>query len=712
MKKLIQIVALVLVGTLSIAANAQTKTRLATGVSSQCLKGSFNAEGTLLNDSCAQIKWFITGNGSTTYAYGAKATYTFPAAGTYTVCGKLMNTCTKFDTSICKTITVVSCDCKLTTEFSFTNDCKKVKFKASSNQTGTTYTWNFGDKTDGKGTDPTHSYLSEGVYKVCVTATWTDSTGKTCTATFCKEIKVSCGTPCDLKGDFSFVATGGKFRFKATSNTGYTYSWNFGDGKTGKGIDPYHEYAKAGTYTVCLTITDKTGKCKLKICKTITVGNPCGIIGGMTWKKTNDSTWKFLASSNTGTGTTYFWNWGDGTTSTGKDAAHVYKKSGTYEVCVKIYSPTKKCFVYICRKIEIVVPNSAKKCTWNKTAIKVGYSNVCNKYSFEMTNLQDSCIKYQLSVYNMKTGVVTALTAGRLGTYTFGDTGKYAIIAKYSNICTGCDTQTYSMFTVSCKPAASKCNWAAAGANLGYNNKSACNTYFFEGKNMNTSTSNCVKYTIAIGQAGANTTYYKSRTATHTFTNNGTYSVCIKYYDSCNACDTMICSTINVDCCAAKAGFTVDSVSAAGKMYVKNTSTGANAYSWNFGDSSANSNDKTPGHKFATSGTYVVCLTAYDTFNNCSNVYCYTVKVLKTRSKTSVQGIQGSAYPNPADQGFYLDLSGDAQYTVYNNNGQIVSTGKGNKVTYVETASWSEGNYRVVLTNANGTQTINTVIAH
>jgi hypothetical protein len=57
-------------------------------------------------------------------------------------------------------------------------------------------------------------------------------------------------------------------------------------------------------------------------------------------------------------------------------------------------------------------------------------------------------------------------------------------------------------------------------------------------------------------------------------------------------------------------------------------------------------------------------------------------------------------------------LSGDAQYTVYNNNGQIVSTGKGNKVTYVETASWSEGNYRVVLTNANGTQTINTVIAH
>ncbi|MEY4626160.1 MAG: hypothetical protein RL003_132, partial [Bacteroidota bacterium] len=32
--------------------------------------------------------------------------------------------------------------------------------------------------------------------------------------------------------------------------------------------------------------------------------------------------------------------------------------------------------------------------------------------------------------------------------------------------------------------------------------------------------------------------------------------------------------------------------------------------------------------------------------------------------------------------------------------------------TYVETANWSEGNYRIVLKNASGVQTISTVIAH
>lgn len=617
MKKLLQIVAFVLLGSTAMTVKAQTKVRLATGVTSQCLTGTFGAEGTLLADSCAQFKWAITGNGTTAYAYGTKVTYTFPAAGTYTVCGRLYNSCKKFDTSICKTITVVSCDCKLTTEFSFSTDCKKVKFKATSNQAGAKFTWNFGDKTTGTGVDPVKSYLSEGVYKVCVTATWIDSTGKTCTATFCREIKVSCGTPCDLKGEFGFVNTGGKFRFKASSNKGYTYSWDFGDGKTGKGIDPYHEYAKAGTYTVCLTITDKTGKCKIKICKTVTVGNPCGIIGGMTWKKTNDTTWKFFATSNTGTGTTYFWNWGDGTTSTGKDATHVYKKAGTYEVCLKIYDTKKKCFVYICRKIVVTV----------------GSGNV------------------------------------------------------------------------------TKCNWAAAGATLSYSNKTACNTYFFEGKNMNLNGGNCIKYTIVVGNSGASTTY-KARTATHTFTTNGTYNVCIKYYDSCKACDTLICTSVKVDCCNAKASFQVDSVSSNGKMYVKNTSTGAKSFLWSFGDSTANSKDKTPIHQFSASGTYTVCLTAYDSTGTCSTVYCYTVKVLKTRGKTSIQGLQGSSYPNPADHGFYLDLSGGTMYTVYNTTGQIIANGQGDKLTYVETANWSEGNYRIVLKNASGVQTISTVIAH
>ena len=619
MKKTIQFLCLALVFLIGNSAQAQSTTRMKAVVTTNCLNAVFVAEGSLVSDSCASVKWTIN-NGTSVVAMGKKVYYTFSTAGTYAVCAKLYNTCKKFDTSVCTTVTVVACDCKLTTEFSFKNDCKKGFFVASSNQKGATYTWNFGDKTEGKGTDPTHTYMSEGVYKVCVTATWKDSTGKVCTATFCKEVKISCGTPCDLKGEFGFTNTGGKFRFKASSNSGYSYNWSFGDGKTGKGIDPYHEYAKAGTYTVCVTITDKTGKCKIKICKTVVVTSPCNLIGSYSWKKLNDSTYKFYATSNGGTGTTYTWSWGDGTTSTGVYGTHVYKKSGVYEVCLKIYNATKKCYTYVCKKVEIVVPSATKNCKWDKTAIKVGYSNKCNVYSFEMTLFADSCIKYQLSIYDKKAGKTYTLPAGRTGTYTFSDTGKFVIIAKYSNKCKGCDTQTNSTFTVTCKPTP----------------------------------------------------------------------------------------------CAAKASFNVDSVASNGKMYVKNTSTGAKSYVWNFGDSTAASKDKTPVHQFSASGTYTVCLTAYDSTGTCSTVYCYTVKVLKTRSnKSNTTGSVGSSYPNPADAGFYVNLGSEkSNYVVYNGTGQIIAQGDNSGITFVDSKNWANGIYQISIQNATGNRTESVMIAH
>lgn len=53
-----------------------------------------------------------------------------------------------------------------------------------------------------------------------------------------------------------------------------TYSWNFGDGTTGTGVNPTHAYASAGTYNVSLRVKDNSGAYSLFNWTTATVSNP------------------------------------------------------------------------------------------------------------------------------------------------------------------------------------------------------------------------------------------------------------------------------------------------------------------------------------------------------------------------------------------------------------------------------------------------------
>lgn len=199
---------------------------------------------------------------------------------------------------------------------------------AFQNVTDLSYNWNYGDGSLSENAiDATHTYAAAGTYTVTLTDTiygWTTN----CIT----------DTMVDLGGaptaGFSSVETGLSSTFTNTSvsGSGTTYAWDFGDGNTSTMMDPTHTYATAGTYTVCLTVTDACGTDVS--CSAITV--TCAVPTPAFTQTSAGTTASFTNTSTAGTGAMYLWDLGDGNTSTQMSPTHTYAADGNYTVCLVV----------------------------------------------------------------------------------------------------------------------------------------------------------------------------------------------------------------------------------------------------------------------------------------------------------------------------------------------------------------------------------------
>jgi PKD repeat protein len=114
------------------------------------------------------------------------------------------------------------------------------------------------------------------------------------------------------------------------------YSWSFGDGATGSGIEPSHAYAHAGSYSVTLTVTDDLGKTD-DVSHTVDVLDrpPTASFAVTTESPTAGQPTAFDASPSAdpdGVIATYGWDFGDGAQGSGPTPSHVYEYAGSYAV--------------------------------------------------------------------------------------------------------------------------------------------------------------------------------------------------------------------------------------------------------------------------------------------------------------------------------------------------------------------------------------------
>lgn len=113
------------------------------------------------------------------------------------------------------------------------------------------------------------------------------------------------------------------------------YIWDFGDSAQDMGVSVVHAFCSGGNYTVILTVTDNEGK-KDRANMTVHVNEyPRARIDCSVTEARVLAPVAFSAQNSSdpdGTVTACFWDFGDGSNTTGAQVSHVYQDTGTFLV--------------------------------------------------------------------------------------------------------------------------------------------------------------------------------------------------------------------------------------------------------------------------------------------------------------------------------------------------------------------------------------------
>jgi PKD repeat protein len=150
------------------------------------------------------------------------------------------------------------------------------------------------------------------------------------------------------------------FYFISTSQGDISaWAWDFGDGGTSTLEDPAHTFAAPGSYNVCLTVVNACNGDTDTWCEVIVVEDPCPpCVAAFTWIQDPGDPYTFYFNdASQGEIATWWWEFGDGTTSTEQFPSHTYALVGSYNVCLTITSACSYCMDTYCETVTIDVPN-------------------------------------------------------------------------------------------------------------------------------------------------------------------------------------------------------------------------------------------------------------------------------------------------------------------------------------------------------------------
>jgi len=209
-----------------------------------------------------------------------------------------------------------------------------VTFTDLSTNSPNNWVWEFGDGTIGMGSNPNHVYTAVGVYSVTLTASNPTMTNSLTKSHYITVLNLP-------RANFAASPTRGGAPLAVTftdqsTGTPTSWTWDFGDGSTSTNQNPVHTYNQLGTYTVTLTVANNNGS------DTTTKTNYIVVTLAPVADFTVDQRignapfivqFRDLSTNNP---TSWFWQFGDGTTSTVQSPRHVYAYIGAYNVSLTV----------------------------------------------------------------------------------------------------------------------------------------------------------------------------------------------------------------------------------------------------------------------------------------------------------------------------------------------------------------------------------------
>ncbi len=605
------------------------------------------------------------GDGTTNHVNTFVYDKTYAAAGTYYV------SLTAVSSQGCTDVATHTVSITPSAVASFTassNNCSSREISFSNTSVlNTSNLWNFGDGSpESTLENPSHTYATDGTYFVTLTINGNLSVIK----------KVICATT-PLAGPItSTISSCSTYTFSNNAlGVNLTYAWTFagGTGTPSTASTASRSYSSASATTVDLTIT-ADGRCSVNTAQLSFVpeiASGSGPNASYAYTSTTGSCANRIQFNNTtpGSGLTYLWDFGDGTTSTQANPLKAYASSGNYTVTLTANNGS--CSGTSSASITALAVNDGPVAGFIPNYITQNLSG--NKFNFFNTTQH---IGYGwVTNYTWDFGDGTSSTNTFIYDKTYASAGTYTVVLTAVSS-TGCiDIATQNIIvTPSLSAAFTSTLNSCSNRTVSFTNTSAL----------------AINYSWNFGDGSATSSIANPE---HLYAADGNYTVTLTINGSMSVSHQVVVATTPVVTAI------VSTLSSCGNMYqFSNASSGMNlSYAWNFSSGTGPLSNSSTANRYYASETSTTVDLVVTADGRCAASATQLIFTPLTGSGPTISFSMEEVHTGVCNTGIIFTSTGDAgsSYTWNFGDGTVSSNSATSSLMHTYPAT---GTYMATLT--------------